>query len=235
MPAATALVLNSGGLNSCVLTALARQEYRLAMLHAQFDHRSARRELESFQAQEERFQPAETLTVELPHLQQIRGNARVDRNLAIEDSDQLRSGGCNSFVPGLIPTLLGVAQSWAAAIGASVIMIGVSEDLAAPAPATKELYPDHRAEFFHLYAQTLAYATLARCPLRLETPLLHMTCGEIIRLGGQLGAPLAATWSCLRNEDEPCGSCYGCTSRARGFAAAGIADPQLTTSAAHSR
>ncbi|HUW81803.1 MAG TPA: 7-cyano-7-deazaguanine synthase [Phycisphaerae bacterium] len=235
MSAGMALVLSSGGLNSCVLTALARQEYRLAMLHAEFDHRSARCESECFQAQEERFQPAETLTVQLPHLRQIRGNARVDKNLAIEDSQELRSGGCNSFVAGLIPTLLGVAQSWAAAVGASVIMIGVSEDLAGPGPATKELYPDHRAEFFHLYAQTLHYATLARCPLRLETPLLFMTRGEIIRLGQRLGAPLAATWSCLRNEDQPCGTCYGCTSRARGFAAAGIADPQLTLSAGHSR
>ena len=235
MPAGTALVLNSGGLNSCVLTALAGQEYRLAMLHAQFDHRSARRELECFQAQRERFQPAESLTVELPHLQQIRGNARVDRNLAIEDAAQLRSGGCNSFVAGLIPTLLGVAQSWAAAIGASVIMIGASENPAGPGPPTKELCPDQRAEFFHLYAQTLAYATLARTPLRLETPLLCMTCGEIIRLGDQLDAPLAATWSCLRSEDEPCGNCRGCVSRSAGFAAAGMADPQLTPSAAHSR
>lgn len=235
MSAGTALVLNSGGLNSCVLAALARQEYRLAMLHAQFDHRSARRESECFQAQVEHFQAAEALTVQLPHLEQMRGNARVDRNLAIEDSTQLRSGGCNSFVAGLIPTLLGVAQSWASAVGASVIMIGVSENLAGSGPATKELYPDHRAEFFHLYAQTLAYTTLARSPVRLETPLLCMTCGEIIRLGGQLDAPLAATWSCLRNDDEPCGSCHGCVSRSAGFAAAGMADPQLTTSAAHSR
>ncbi len=235
MSAGTALVLNSGGLNSCVLTALARQEHRLAMLHAEFDHRSARRESECFQAQVEHFQAAEALTVQLPHLKQMRGNALVDRNLAIEDSAQLRSGGCNSFVAGLIPTLLGVAQSWSAAVGASVIMIGVSENLAGPGPATKDLYPDHRAEFFHLYAQTLAYATLARNPLRLETPLLCMTSGEIVRLGGQLGAPLAATWSCLRNEDEPCGSCYGCTSRSGGFAAAAMPDPQVTTSAGHSR
>ena len=231
MPAGIALVLNSGGLNSCALTALAGQEYRLALLHAHFEHRSARRELECFEQQVEHFQPADALTVPLPHFQQIRGNARVDRNLAIEDSQELRSGGCNSFVPGLVPTLLGVAQSWAAAVGASVIMVGVSEDLAGTGPATKELYPDYRPEFFHLYAQALQYATLARCPLRLETPLLFMTRGEIIRIASQLGAPMVATWSCLRNEDEPCGTCYGCTSRARGFAAVGIADPQLTVSA----
>jgi len=228
------LVLNSGGLNSCVLTAWARQEYRLALLHAQFDHRSARRESECFQEQVAHFEAVDGLTVPLPHFQQIRGNARVDRNLAIETSQELRSGACNSYVAGLIPTLLGVAQSWAAALGASVIMIGVSEDPAGPGPAARELYPDHRAEFFHLYGQALRYATLARCPLRLEIPLLFMTRGEIIRIGQQLGAPLAITWSCLRNDDEPCGTCYGCTTRACGFAAAELADPQLAVPAARS-
>ncbi|MFQ6048887.1 MAG: 7-cyano-7-deazaguanine synthase [Phycisphaerae bacterium] len=224
------IVLSSGGLNSCVLACMVRQEHQLALLHVEFGHRSAWREKNCFAQQAERLSAKEQLVVELSHLQLIGGNARVDSSLAIEDSLALAQDVCNSFIPGLIPTMLGLAQSWAATIGAEVVFLGVSENLGPPGPATASLYPDYRREFYQLYNQLLAYATRPRSPLRVETPLISRSRGEIVRLGRRLDAPFELTWSCLRSNDKPCQRCYNCASRARGFAEAGLADPLLVHS-----
>jgi len=225
MPQRTALVLNSGGLNSAVLSCIAKQEYNLAMLHIGFGHRAADRERSCFARQVEQLMPQYHLTAELPYLAGIHGHARIDRFLPIEDALALREGGCNSFIPGLIPTMLGVAQSFAASVDASVIMLGVSENLGPPGPATGELYPDYRRQFYHLYNHLLQYATRLDATLRIETPLITMSRQEIVSVGRRLGANFELTWSCLRRDETPCGTCYGCATRARGFLEAGIPDP----------
>jgi len=65
-------------------------------------------------------------------------------------------------------------------------------------------------------------------PFRVETPLIAMTKAEIVRLGVELAAPLAHTWSCYAGGERPCGVCDSCLLRQKGFAAAGVADPALT-------
>jgi 7-cyano-7-deazaguanine synthase len=204
---------------------MARQEHNLAMLHIAFGHRTAPRERSCFDEQTDKLGVTHRFVVELPHLAELRGNARVDRSVAIEDAQALREGSCNAFVPGLIPTMLGVAQSFATSAGASVIMLGVSENLGPPAPPTGTLYPDYRREFHHLYAQVLQYATRDRAQIRLQTPLIGMSRQEIISVGLRLRAPFELTWSCLRDPESACGTCYGCATRARGFLEAGAPDP----------
>jgi 7-cyano-7-deazaguanine synthase len=44
-----AIVLVSGGLDSCVTAALAYQEYELAFLHVNYGQRTAKRELKAFE------------------------------------------------------------------------------------------------------------------------------------------------------------------------------------------
>ncbi|MDD1652876.1 MAG: 7-cyano-7-deazaguanine synthase, partial [Methanomicrobiales archaeon] len=61
----------------------------------------------------------------------------------------------------------------------------------------------------------------------IETPVLHMTKAQIVKLGVELGAPLEDTWSCYEGGDVPCGACDSCLLRAKGFAGAGIRDPLL--------
>ena len=64
-------------------------------------------------------------------------------------------------------------------------------------------------------------------PIAIVTPLIESTKADIVRLGLELGAPLALTWSCYRGEATPCGRCDACALRARGFAEAGAVDPAL--------
>ena len=59
----------------------------------------------------------------------------------------------------------------------------------------------------------------------IETPLQHLSKGEIIRRGDELDAPYALTTSCYRGGDTACGVCDSCLLRLRGFAEAGLHDP----------
>jgi len=92
-------------------------------------------------------------------------------------------------------------------------------------------YPDCRPEYFEAMKRTLFEGSkLGKqygVSIGIETPVLHMTKAQIVKLGVELGAPLEDTWSCYDGGDVPCGACDSCLLRAKGFAGAGIKDPLL--------
>jgi 7-cyano-7-deazaguanine synthase len=92
-------------------------------------------------------------------------------------------------------------------------------------------YPDCRPEYFEAMKQALFEGSkLGKqygVSIGIETPVLHMTKAEIVRLGVRHGAPLEHTWSCYEGGDLPCGACDSCLLRAKGFAQAEIEDPLL--------
>ncbi len=63
--------------------------------------------------------------------------------------------------------------------------------------------------------------------IRIVAPLVHKTKGEIVRLGVELRAPFAASWSCYDEGPLPCNECESCLLRAKGFREAGVQDPLL--------
>lgn len=92
-------------------------------------------------------------------------------------------------------------------------------------------YPDCRPEFYEQMAGSLELGsklgTEYRTRFRIETPIIHLSKAEIVRMGIEIGAPLEHTWSCYLGGCLPCGSCDSCVLRARGFAEAGALDPAL--------
>jgi 7-cyano-7-deazaguanine synthase len=92
-------------------------------------------------------------------------------------------------------------------------------------------YPDCRPEYFEAMNQALFQGSKMGMQygvsIRIETPVLHMTKAEIVKLGIELGAPLDHTWSCYEGGDAPCGSCDSCLLRAKGFDGVGVRDPLL--------
>lgn len=97
-------------------------------------------------------------------------------------------------------------------------------------------YPDCRPEFYQAIGETLRLGskigTQYGISFRIETPIIHKTKAEIVRLALEAGAPLEHTWSCYEGGDDPCGRCDSCLLRAKGFAEAGVADPALVRAAA---
>jgi len=221
----TAVVLVSGGVNSLVATGVAAKAYTPALMHVSFGQRTAERELACFRGICEHYKPKHQIAVPMPHFESVGGNARVDKRLPIEDARAIGADPPSTYVPGLIPTLLGLALNWATVIGARRIFIGASENDGPPAPAKSCLFPDHRRQVYHLYNQLIDMATGAGVKIELETPLVEMMRGEVVRLGRHLAVPFEASWSCLRSGEAPCGMCYGCASRAQGFVTAAVPDP----------
>ena len=79
----TAVVLASGGLDSCVAAAVARRDYDLALFHANYGQRTLMRELESFRAQAAFYQVVFTLEVDLNYLGEIGGSSLTDFDRAV--------------------------------------------------------------------------------------------------------------------------------------------------------
>jgi len=214
----TAVVLASGGLDSCVAAAVARGEFDLAMLHANYGQRSLERELEAFRAQAAFFQAAATLEVDLNYLGVIGGSSLTDLDQAVPTGEVEPPGIPSTYVPFRNTNLMAAAIAWAEVLGAEAVFIGANV-LDNPG------YPDCRPEYFEAFSRVIELGTRPETHIRIHTPLIHLDKAGIVRLGLELGAPLELTWSCYQDETRACGRCSSCRLRLKGFAAAGLPDP----------
>ncbi len=218
-----AVVLLSGGLDSSTAAAMARREgwelYALTLKYGQVHD------------------------AELQAARRVAGALGVSRHieLAVDLSafggssltgeghipkDALGAPGIPStYVPARNTVFLSLALAWAEVLGAERIVIGVNA-------LDYSGYPDCRPEFMAAFEYLASLATKAGVegrPLRLFTPLLHLTKAGIIRLGLELGVDYALTHSCYDPgpTGRPCEHCDSCLLRSGGFAEAGVPDPAL--------
>ncbi|HOB75921.1 MAG TPA: 7-cyano-7-deazaguanine synthase [Phycisphaerae bacterium] len=227
-----AVILLSGGINSAVAAAIAREHYEPALMHVAWGHRTAERELACFEQLAAALRVERTMVAELPCMPTFGGNARVSKRLAIDDANALGKDTPATFALGLMPAMLSLAAAWAGSIGAKRIVVGTSEDYRLPGPTMSVIYPDYRHEFVQVFNLMLEYAKPAGRELTVEAPLIDLARLEVIKLGHRLNVPWEKTWSCYRSNDAPCGRCLGCANRMNSFLKAGIADPLLLEPAA---
>jgi 7-cyano-7-deazaguanine synthase len=215
---AKAVVLMSGGMDSCVTAAIAGRDYEIAALHASYGQRTEGRELQSFQAIADHFGVSHRLAVRLDHFAAIGGSSLTDSNLAIRDADLASREIPNTYVPFRNAHFLAIATSWAEVLGAVKIFIGaVWEDSSG--------YPDCRPEYYDAFNRVIRAGTRPTTDITIETPLIHLSKREIVLKGAELDAPFQLTWSCYRDSEAACGICDSCALRLRAFQQAGIEDP----------
>ena len=213
-----AVVLASGGLDSCVAAAVARERFDLAMLHANYGQRTVGRELKAFQAQAQFFGATRTLTVNLEFLGEIGGSSLTDERLPVPTGAEETPGIPPTYVPFRNSLFLAAATAWAEVIHATAIFIGANV-LDNPG------YPDCRPEYFRAFERLIELGARPETRLAIMTPLIHLDKAGIIRLGVEKKVPLHLTWSCYVNDEKACGRCSSCRLRLKGFAAAGLPDP----------
>jgi 7-cyano-7-deazaguanine synthase len=218
MAKALAVVLLSGGLDSCVAAAVARLRFDLSLFHANYGQRTLSRELAAFQAQAEFFKTRQVLAVDLPFLTQIGGSSLTDSRVPIPEEEEKPPGIPSTYVPFRNSLLLAAAVAWAEVLGAKAIFIGANI-LDNPG------YPDCRPEYFAAYQRLIDLGTRPETKIVIETPLINLDKARIVRLGMDMGAPLHLTWSCYQGESLACGRCSSCRLRLKGFAEAGVKDP----------
>jgi 7-cyano-7-deazaguanine synthase len=215
-----AVVCLSGGMDSAVTAAMARQTHDLALLHANYGQRTEARELLSFEALAGRFGIAaeRRLVVDFTSLRQIGGSSLTDRSIAVRHGEPEEGVVPSSYVPFRNAHLLAASTSWAEVLGANAIFVGAVE-------ADSSGYPDCRPAFFSAFAEAIRLGTRAETRISIETPVISMSKAEIIRLGLTLSVPFELTWSCYEANEEACGECESCRLRLTAFEKAGARDP----------
>ena len=218
-----AVVLASGGLDSTVTAAIAKQEgHELFFLTIAYGQRHAV-EIERARQVAAALGVANHLVMNLD-LRAIGGSAltgpaavpkdrpRTERNLTIPVT----------YVPGRNLIFLSIAAAHAEVMGASLIYFGANV-------LDYSGYPDCRPEFIRAFEAAVKEGTKAGMEgnqLQVRAPLLMLTKADIIRRGIELQVPFHLTHSCYDPVgDLACGRCDSCVIRLEGFAKAGVVDP----------
>jgi 7-cyano-7-deazaguanine synthase len=220
----SAVVLLSGGLDSTTLLAMAQKEgfllYGLTFRYGQ-RHRqeldAARRVAESFQVKEHRIVDID--------LRAFGGSALTSEIEVPKGSEMTGAGEIPvTYVPARNTIFLSYALAWAEVLGTGHIFIGVNA-------VDYSGYPDCRPEFIAAFEKMANLATKAavegKTVISIRTPLMHLSKGEIIRVGLKLGVDYSLTHTCYdpAPDGRACGHCDSCLLRKRGFAEAGLIDP----------
>lgn len=219
-----AVLLLSGGLDSYTAGAIARAEgHELYALTLQYGQVHAR-ETDAAQRVARALGAVRHLQLNVP-LSYFGGSSLVGDGEIPKDRPIETSGIPSTYVPARNTVFLSLALAWAEVIGAEAVVIGVNA-------LDYSGYPDCRPEYLRAFERLAALATRAGVEgrsLRILAPLIELSKAEIIRRGRSLGLDYGLTHSCYDPlpDGRPCGRCDSCVLRARGFAAAGEADPLL--------
>ncbi len=213
-----AVVLASGGMDSCVVTAIASKNYDLAMLHLNYGQRTERRELKAFNDIADYFKAKYKLVLNTDFFREIGGSSLTDEKIEVSLANLNPKEIPSSYVPFRNANILSMAVAWAEVLGAEKIFIGAVEE-------DSSGYPDCRKIFYEKFNELIKVGTKPTTKLKVETPLISLKKYEIIKLGVELNAPFHLTWSCYKDEEVACGVCDSCALRLRGFQMAGIDDP----------
>ncbi|OLD19842.1 MAG: 7-cyano-7-deazaguanine synthase QueC [Acidobacteria bacterium] len=212
-----AVVLLSGGMDSCVCAALARRDYATAAVHISYGQRTEQRERLAFDRVCERLGISDRLVARNEALRAVGGSALTDPRIAVPEAAEIGREVPVTYVPFRNAHLLAVAVSWAEVLGAEKIYIGAVEQ-------DSSGYPDCRPAYYRAYNEVIKAGT-KEGRIEIVTPLIGMRKSEIVRLGLELNAPFDLTWSCYSREDSACGVCDSCVLRLQAFHQVGAADP----------
>jgi 7-cyano-7-deazaguanine synthase len=212
-----AVVLLSGGMDSCVCAALAVRDHEAAAVHISYGQRTEERERQSFLAICQRLKIHDKLMVRNEALRAIGGSALTDDAIDVPAAEHVGHGVPVTYVPFRNAHFLAVAVSWAEVLGAEKVYIGAVEP-------DSSGYPDCRPAYYKAFNEVVRTGTKEGL-IEIVTPLIAMRKTDIVRLGLELNAPFDLTWSCYSREDRACGICDSCALRLRAFAAAGMRDP----------
>ncbi|HZX72507.1 MAG TPA: 7-cyano-7-deazaguanine synthase QueC [Rhodanobacter sp.] len=216
-----AVVLVSGGMDSAVTIALAREQgYQVHALSVAYGQRHSS-ELAASDRVAAMLGAIEHKTVAID-LRSIGGSALtadIDVPLDAGDSNVIPV----TYVPARNTIMLSIALGWAEVLGSADIWCGVNA-------VDYSGYPDCRPAFIEAFESLANVATRAGVEgagIRVHAPLMRMSKADIAREGMRLGVDFSATVSCYQADElgRACAHCDACRLRAQGFRDAGIADP----------
>lgn len=214
-----AVILVSGGMDSAVTIAIAREQgYQVHALSVAYGQRHSS-ELDAAARVSRMLGAVEHKTVQVD-LRSIGGSALTAE---IDVPEQGSDGIPVTYVPARNTIMLSVALGWAEVLGSTDIWCGVNA-------VDYSGYPDCRPAFIEAFERLANVATKAGvegADIRIHAPLMAMSKADIAREGERLGVDFSATVSCYQADAEgrACGHCDACRLREQGFRQAGLPDP----------
>jgi 7-cyano-7-deazaguanine synthase len=216
-----AITVLSGGLDSTVASAKFREDYQIHALTFNYGQKSAEMEIKSAKAVCKEL-GAEHTVIELPWLAEL-GNSALTSEESIpepEDSelDDIESAlktAKSVWVPGRNVVFTAIANSFAEAENASIIIVGWDLEEAVT-------FPDNSKEFLEAFNTVLEVGSFD--DIKIEAPLIGMNKNEIVEYGDSIGAPMELSYSCYKGLNYHCGVCESCMRRKRAFKNTGVED-----------
>ena len=216
-----AIVLVSGGMDSCVTASCAKEDgFKLYFLHINYGQKTEKRELYSFNQIADFFDVEKRLIVDMNYFSDIGGSCLTDEDINVPDGNLDNKEIPISYVPFRNANILAAATSWAEIINAEAIYIGAVEE-------DSSGYPDCRRIFYDAFEKTIKEGTKPDTSISIKSPLINLSKKEIVLKGIELKSPIELTWSCYKDEDAACKKCDSCLLRERGFKEANKIDPIL--------
>lgn len=213
-----AIVLFSGGLDSTTCLAWAQARYECIAISFSYGQRHSSELIAAKKLAEQAGVEHRVIDIDL---RSLGGSALTDDAIDVpEDSPE---GIPVTYVPARNTIFLSYALAAAEVKQASAIVIGINA-------VDYSGYPDCRPAFIDAFAAMAALATKAGVEgqaLTIETPLLHLSKANIIRLGIEHHVDYSQTISCYQADQagRACGRCDSCRLRRQGFVEAGVSDP----------
>ncbi len=222
-----AVVLVSGGLDSATVLAMAKAEgFALHALSFRYGQRHTQ-EIDAARNVSRAVQVIEHKIAEIDL--RLFGGSALTADIDVPKHATVEEIGKDipiTYVPARNTIFLSFALAWAEVLGAYDIFIGVNA-------LDYSGYPDCRPEFIGAFETmanlATAYGVQNNQRIRIHTPLIDLSKGEIIRRGLVLGVDYGLTLSCYdpSPEGKACGRCDSCLLRAKGFHENGMNDPAL--------
>ena len=202
------VVLLSGGLDSSTVTGIAKKS-NAKIFGLSFDYgQRHKKELNSALKIAKHFDIKEFKIIKLD-LSLWGGSSLTDNQQNIPTNGIETNKIPNTYVPGRNTIFISIALSYAEAVDADFIGLGVNA-------LDYSGYPDCRPDYIKKF-QELAYLANKRGrennPIKLWTPLIDLNKEKIFQLAFDNNVPLDKTWSCYSGEAKPCGKCDSCRIR----------------------
>lgn len=211
------IVICSGGLDSVSLAHKVAAEHELAGLLS-FDYGQRH-------VKEVEYAAACARRLGVPHkvvdIRQIgaalSGSALTD-DVAVPDGHYAEETMKITIVPNRNAIMLAIAFGMAAAEKSDAVAAAVHG-------GDHFIYPDCRPGFINAFQAMQDAALEGYAEVKLYTPYLQGSKGDIVTDGAKHGTPFAETWSCYKGGAKHCGRCGTCVERREAFHLAGVVDP----------
>jgi len=210
-----AICLLSGGLDSAVVVAVAKEQgYEPCLLFVNYGQKTLKKEKWCVEKIADFYDIKEMRMIDIKWLKGFGKSALFDKNIKLDESNSALE-----YVPFRNSIFLSIATAWAEVANARAIFVGSS--------GGDSICPDNSSDYLKAFQQVINKGTMLNKDIKIIAPLIDTDKNGAVKMGSELGVRFDFTWSCHNNIDRACGHCSNCLARKKAFKFNNMKDPIL--------